>query len=65
MGYQNDDDSSLTSVDWLLCIFCSGIACIIGIIRLIQGKPNGGKMVLISFCFSAIWGVLKFLVLQR
>jgi hypothetical protein len=37
--------ADLTAADWVLCVLCSGIACIIGIIRLIQGKPSGGKMV--------------------
>jgi hypothetical protein len=52
-------DGKLTTVDWLLCIFCSGIGCIIGIVRLIQGKPSGGKMIGISLLFAFLWNILR------
>src|ERR1700730_11195163 len=52
----------LTTGDWLLCIFCSGIACIIGIIRLIQGKPGAGKMVAVALMFSVMWAVLRVII---
>ena len=55
-GY-SDDDSDLTLVDWLLCIFCSGIGCIVGIVYAIQGKPKGGKMILISIVVNILFGV--------
>lgn len=53
------ESADLTTVDWLLCIFCSGIACIIGIVRLIQGKPSAGKMILFAFVFSFLWGIVR------
>jgi hypothetical protein len=52
----------LTTGDWLLCIFCSGIACIIGIIRLIQGKPGAGKMVAVALMFSMMWSIINVLL---
>jgi hypothetical protein len=55
----SDKSGDLTTVDWLLCIFCSGIGCIIGIIRLIQGDPTGGKMIGFSLLFSFLWGILR------
>lgn len=53
------ESADLTTVDWLFCIFCSGIACILGIVRLIQGKPSAGKMIGVSILFSLIWGFLQ------
>jgi hypothetical protein len=57
-------DTDLTQVDWLVCIFCSGIGCIVGIIRLIQGRPNAGKMIGVSLLFSALWTFLRFVLLS-
>jgi hypothetical protein len=53
------DDGEMTGGDWLLCIFCSGIACIIGIIRLIQGKPGAGKFFGIALFFTILWSILR------
>ena len=69
LGYQSpqppqrpDDNPDLTPVDWLIAILCSGIGCIIGIIRLIQGKKNGGKMLGISLLFVVIWNIVRFII---
>jgi len=56
------DDGSLTAVDWALCILCSGIGCIVGIVRLIQGKRNGAKMIGISIAFSVLWSIVRIAV---
>lgn len=56
----NDED--LGTVEWLLAIFCSGIACILGLIWLIQGKPKGGKMLGVTFLFAIMWGILNVVV---
>ena len=58
-----DDDRKMTVVDWLICIFCSGIGCIVGIIRVVQGKPNGGMMIGMSILFAVLWNVVV-MVLQ-
>ena len=52
-----------TTVDWLLCIFCPGIGCFVGIIRMIQGQPNAGRMVGYSLLFAFLWNMLRFLIL--
>jgi hypothetical protein len=52
----------LTTTDWVICVLCSGIGCIIGIIRLIQGKPNAGKMIGISILFAVIWSIVRFIL---
>jgi hypothetical protein len=51
--------ASLSAVDWLLIVLCSGIGCIIGIIRLIQGKPSGGPMLGFSILFMFIWTIVR------
>ena len=58
------ESADLTTVDWLLCIFCSGIACIVGIVRLIQGKPSAGKMIGVSLLFSFLWGILRVIITE-
>ena len=52
-------DEDLTGFDWFLCLFCSGIGCIVGIIRMIQGNPSGGKMFGISFCMVIFWNIVN------
>ena len=42
-----------------LCILCSGIACIVGIVYAIQGKPKGGKMILIAVVCSIFWTIVR------
>jgi len=53
-------DSDLSPFDWFLCVFCSGIGCIVGLVRMMSGSPEGGKMVGISLVFIVIWNALRF-----
>ena len=53
-------DADLSVGEWVVAIVCSGIGCIMGIIWMIQGKPKGKKMFLVSLCMQFIWGVLRF-----
>ncbi|TWU04164.1 hypothetical protein CA54_60460 [Symmachiella macrocystis] len=55
----SDEDADLTTGDWVFCIICSGIACIFGIVYMIQGKPKGIKMVGISFVMQIVWGIVR------
>ncbi len=55
----SQDSSSLSTGDILLCVLCSGIGCIVGIVRLIQGKPNAGKMIGLSFAFVIVWNIVR------
>lgn len=41
-------DENLTTGDVLVGLFCGWIGCVAGIVWMIQGKPKGWKMVLIS-----------------
>ncbi len=56
------DDENLSTADWLICIFCSGIGCIAGIVYAVQGKPKGMKMVGISFGFGFIMGIIRAMI---
>jgi hypothetical protein len=58
--YRGRGESDLTALDWLLCIFCPGIGCIVGLIRLITGSGAGGKMVGLSLMFAVMWNVIRF-----
>jgi predicted RNA-binding Zn-ribbon protein involved in translation (DUF1610 family) len=55
----NPKDAELTTADWLFCILCSGIACIFGVVYMIQGKPKGIKMVGISLVATVIGVVIR------
>ena len=58
-------DGELSVVDWLLCIFCCLIGCIVGIVALISGDSSrGGKMIGISIAASIFWNVIT-LVLRN
>jgi hypothetical protein len=57
-----DPDSELTAGDWVLCILCSGIGCIVGIVYMTQGKPKGGKMFGISLAASFVWFLIRVLL---
>jgi predicted RNA-binding Zn-ribbon protein involved in translation (DUF1610 family) len=52
-------DEDLTTAEWVVAILCSGIGCIIGIIWMIQGKPKGKKMLVVSLCVQAVFFVLR------
>lgn len=57
-----DDDTDLSTGDWVIAVLCSGIGCIVGIVWLIQGKPKGGKMLGVSLLFAFIWNVVRFAI---
>jgi hypothetical protein len=53
------DNPNLTAVDWIICVLCSGIGCILGIVRMVQGKANGAKMIGFSLLFMVIWTIIR------
>ncbi|MBC8116612.1 MAG: hypothetical protein H7062_19640 [Candidatus Saccharimonas sp.] len=57
-GYADDGDDMSTG-DWVIAIVCSGIGCIVGIVWMIQGKPKGTKMFLVSFGMQIFWGLVR------
>lgn len=59
---RNKAGEEMTGFDWFLVILCPGIGCIVGIVRLIQGKGSGGKMLGLSIAFAIGWNVLSALL---
>lgn len=57
-------EPELTTSEWIVCILCSGIGCIYGIIRLIQGKPNAGKIIGVSIFFAVLWFALRIMIME-
>lgn len=56
------EGGDMTTGDWFIAILCSGIGCIAGIVWMIQGKPKGKKMFLVSLGVQLFWGVVRFLI---
>jgi hypothetical protein len=56
----HDEDSDLSVLEWVVCILCSNIGCIAGIVYMIQGKPKGWKMFVISLVVNVIAFVVGF-----
>ena len=52
-------DDEMQVSDYLLCILCSGIACIVSVIYLIQGKPKAGKMLALSIGVIMFWTAVR------
>jgi hypothetical protein len=53
------EGDSLSVGEWVVALLCSGIGCIIGIIWVVQGKPKGKKMLLISLCMQIFWVLVR------
>ncbi|HWB10719.1 MAG TPA: hypothetical protein VG826_15930 [Pirellulales bacterium] len=60
---RHKDRSELETTDWVLAALCSGIACIVGIVWLVQGKQKGLKMVGISLMFAFFWNVVRYVLI--
>lgn len=58
----NAADEDMTTGDWVVAVLCSGIACIFGIVWMIQGKPKGKKMVLVSLGMNLFWTVVQMII---
>jgi hypothetical protein len=52
------EDEEMQPIDWLLCLACSGIGCIVSIVYLTQSKPKATKMLITSICMIVFWNVL-------
>jgi len=56
------EDADLSTGEWVVAVLCSGIGCILGIIWMIQGKPKGKKMLLVSLAVQGFWLVVQVLL---
>jgi hypothetical protein len=54
--------SELSGTDWVMCILCPGIACLVGLVRTVSGNPSGGKMIGVAFVSGLIQGFLRVLL---
>jgi predicted RNA-binding Zn-ribbon protein involved in translation (DUF1610 family) len=52
-------DADLSFAEWMVAILCSGIGCIFGIVWIIQGKPKGTKMLLVSLGMQFFWFLVQ------
>lgn len=59
-GYNDGDDMS--TGDWVVALICSGIGCIAGVVWMIQGKPKGTKMFLVSIGMVVFWNIVSFAI---
>jgi hypothetical protein len=59
-GSAADDDMS--TGDYVVAIICSWIGCIAGIIWMIQGKPKGIRMLIISACMTVFWVIVRIII---
>jgi hypothetical protein len=55
----DNDDPDLSTMDYVACILCAGITCIIGIVYMIQGKRRGLKMVGVSLAAIVFWNIVN------
>ena len=55
-------NADLTTVDWVIIVLCSGIGCILGLFRIVQGKPSGVKMLGFSILSMFIWTFIRIAV---
>jgi hypothetical protein len=55
-------DDDLSAGEWVVAVLCSTIGCIAGIVWMIQGKPKGKKMFLVSLGMNIFWGVVRAIV---
>ena len=54
----SDEDDKLTAGEWVLGIICSGIACIVAIVLICQGKKKGWKLLLVAIVAPAVFGII-------
>ncbi|HYG75184.1 MAG TPA: RING finger protein [Planctomycetota bacterium] len=54
-----DDDENLTGAEIAFGILCGGIACIMAIVWMVQGKKKGGKLLLISLVSQAVFTLIR------
>jgi len=55
----SQEGADMSTGDWFVAILCSGIGCIAGIIWMIQGKPKGSKMLIVSLAMNFIWVLVR------
>lgn len=54
----SEEDTVMATSDWVICILCSGIGCIMGIVYLAQGKPKGLRMLGVSLGVGFVYYII-------
>jgi hypothetical protein len=54
-----EEDDTLTTGDIVFGVLCGGIACIVGLVWMIQGKKKGLKLMLLGIGSAVVWSVLR------
>jgi hypothetical protein len=55
-------EGSLSVGDWIACLVFPVIGLVLGLVRLGQGKPTGGKMAAISAVVTVFWIMVRLLL---
>jgi predicted RNA-binding Zn-ribbon protein involved in translation (DUF1610 family) len=55
-------DDDMTGAEWVVALICSGIGCILGVVWMIQGKPKGKKMFLVSLGAGLFWSAVRAMI---
>jgi DNA-directed RNA polymerase subunit M/transcription elongation factor TFIIS len=58
----DDDDADMSTLDYVACVLCAGITCLIGIVYMIQGKRKGLKMVGVSLAAIVFWNIVNVII---
>lgn len=58
-GSSSAADEDMSTGDWVVAILCSTIGCIAGLIWMIQGKPKGKKMLLVSIISGIVLSIIQ------
>ena len=56
---RKEEDENPSVWEWVFCVLCAGIACIVGIVYVFQGKPKGWKMIVASIACACLWGMVR------
>jgi hypothetical protein len=56
------EGENLSAGEWVVALLCSGIGCIVGIVWMVQGKPKGKKMLLISLGMQVFWVIVRLVI---
>jgi DNA-directed RNA polymerase subunit RPC12/RpoP len=53
------DFSEMSGLDWVIAILCSGIGVIVGILRIIRGRPSGVPLLIVSISVAVAGAVIR------
>jgi hypothetical protein len=55
-----ESGGQMTGLDWVLCVLCPGIGCIVGIVACVRGdSTRGGKMIAFGLLFGVFWNIVR------